>query len=159
MPCKDVPERTVVTEIQIRRFRRADLRQILEIESAAFRDQAYTKEMFIRLYRHCADLFFVTRRSGRIVGYAVTCAESGRAEIVSIAIDPGHRRLGIGRLLMQHTLRRLKALGVRKVHLAVRSTNTAGIRFYRTLGFSRTRKIARYYEDGGDAFLMKKEVL
>jgi ribosomal protein S18 acetylase RimI-like enzyme len=37
----------------------------------------------------------------------------------------------------------------------VRSTNTEGIRFYRTFGFLSQRRVARYYEDGGEGIQMR----
>jgi len=115
--------------------------------------------MFLELYAECADLFFVAQLSGRVVGYMVTCVQAGNAEIVSIAVDPTHRNRGVGTALMGHTLATLKAAGVRRVKLTVRTTNRAGIQFYRRLGFSRAGRIARYYADGADALQMQRVLL
>jgi ribosomal-protein-alanine N-acetyltransferase len=142
--------------VQIVPFRRSQLLRIMAIESATFADEAYDKEMFLELYRNCSDLFFVAKRSGHVAGYMVTCAASGKAEIVSIAVHPKHRNTGVGKAMMEHTLKKLKARGVRRVELMVRSTSAASIRFYRSFGFSRVRRVARYYQDGGDAWRMKR---
>jgi ribosomal-protein-alanine N-acetyltransferase len=142
--------------IQVTLFRRADLRSVLKIESDAFGDEAYQRELFLELQQECGDLFFVARYSGLIAGYAVSCARGEKAEIASIAVDPKYRNKGLGRALMLRTLNKLKTLGVRTAELMVRSTSVATIRFYRNLGFSRVRKVAHYYQDGGDAWRMKK---
>jgi len=95
---------------------------------------------------------------GRIAGYAVACAGNRNAEIASIAVHPDYRRRGVADALMRHMLRELRATGVRRVELMVRIGNTAGAQLYRSLGFRRVRMVPRYYEDGGDGFLMAKAI-
>ena len=90
------------------------------------------------------------------MGYVASSLEGSDAEIVSIAVRPGHRRCGIGRALMMHTLVKLKAFGIRRVTLTVRPTNSAAMRLYSTLGFRRVRQISQYYADGSDAIEMQK---
>jgi len=144
-----------VERILIRPFRLADLPRILKIESAAFSDDAYTPEMFMELNAECPDLFLIAKHSGRVVGYIVTAVEGRKAEVVSIAVDNKHRGIGIGKALMAHTLASLQASGVRRVHLTVRPSNQRAVRFYRSFGFVRTGRIARYYHDGSDALKMR----
>ena len=84
----------------------------------------------------------------------VSCAKSGKAEIVSIAVHPKYQKLGVGSALIGHTLFALKEKKMQSVKLMVRTTNASGVRFYRRFGFTRVRRIPRYYEDGGDAFRM-----
>jgi ribosomal-protein-alanine N-acetyltransferase len=112
--------------------------------------------MFQELYRRCPRLFFVARRSGRIVGYAITRTDSRSAEMISIAVDPAHRRSGLGTALMDRTIRKLKRLGVRKLELAVKADNRPAVRFYRGFGFAIVKRIARYYEDRSDALWMRR---
>ena len=59
---------------------------------------------------------------------------------------------------MRHALRQLSASGVRRVELMVRTGNTAGAQLYRSFGFRRVRLLPRYYEDGGDGFLMARAI-
>jgi|SRR5579864_637956 len=145
--------------IHIRVFRRRDLRRILEIERAAFPGEAYTSRMFGELHQECGDLFFVAERSGRILGYMVTCANARKAEIVSIAVDPRRRKRGTGAELMEHSLVELGKRGVRRLELMVRPTNTVAVRFYRRFGFRRVGAVAHYYDDGGDAIRMTKTLV
>jgi len=95
---------------------------------------------------------------GRIAGYAVACADKRNAEIASLAVHPDYRRRGVGDALMRHALGELRAAGVRRVELMVRTENTAGAQLYRALGFRRVRMVPRYYEDGGDGFLMARAI-
>ena len=98
----------------------------------------------------------VAKLEGRIAGYMITCVEQRNAEIVSLAVHPHFRRRGVADALLRHALRALRKCGVRRVELMVRTGNTAGAQLYRSLGFRKVRLVRRYYEDGGDGFLMAR---
>ena len=142
--------------IQIRTFRAGDLKRVLGLERATFAEGPYTKEMFRELFRDCGGLFFVAVRLRRIVGYMVTCVVKAEAEIVSIGVDPKCQKMGIGTRLMKRTLAALEKRGIQRIELMVRTTNKGGVRFYRGFGFRSAGQVARYYEDRGDAFHMRK---
>ena len=143
-------------DIRISRCRLADLKDILKLESAVFRKDAFTADMFWKLYQECPDFFLIARSQGVIVGYIVACVRGQKAEIISIAVDPTHRRHGIGKTLMTRALAKLKAQGVQCVRLTVRPANLAAIRLYSILGFQRVRRILQYYADSGNALQMRK---
>jgi ribosomal-protein-alanine N-acetyltransferase len=84
----------------------------------------------------------------------VTFAGRKKAEIVSIAVEPRFRKLGVGSTLMAYTLRELKKRRIERVELMVRASDHGTAAFYRRFGFRRVRRVPRYYEDGGDALLM-----
>jgi ribosomal-protein-alanine N-acetyltransferase len=142
--------------LQVSRFHPNQLRRVIEIEQAAFPDEAYSREMFVELYRKCRDLFLVARLKRRVAGYSVTCIERGAAEIVSIAVVPELRSRGIGSALLEATLERLGEYGVPNLDLTVRVENTAAIRFYRRYGFEPVREVAGYYHNGGAGLRMRK---
>jgi ribosomal-protein-alanine N-acetyltransferase len=145
-----------VRHAQINRFRLGDLKGVLEIEAAAFRRDAFPSEVFLELHQRCPDSFLVAKRSGKIVGYIASLLEDSGAEIVSLAVDPTYRRLGIGRSLMMHMLAKLRASGVRRVSLTVRPANRAATRLYSALGFHPVRRLSQYYADGCDAIEMQR---
>ena len=134
------------------------LARVLRIERASFGSDAWPRKYFLELYRDCRDVFVVAKVGGRIAGYAVACVEKHNAEIASLAVHPDYRRRGVADALMRHTLRELGAAGARRVELMVRTGNTAGAQLYRSLGFRRVRRVPRYYEDGGDGFLMARAI-
>ena len=142
--------------VQIRKFRAGDLQRVLALERVTFPEGPYTKAMFRELYRDCGGLFLVAVRLRRIVGYMVTCVDKAQAEIVSIGVDPACQKMGIGTQLMEHTLAALEKRGIRRMELMVRTTNKGGARFYRRFRFRSAGRIDGYYEDGGDAFHMKR---
>ena len=151
-------QRCLTRTVQIVPFRLRHLPRILRIERASFGTEAWPRKYFLELYGDCRDFFVVAKVGGRIAGYALACAEKRNAEIASLAVDPDHRRQGVAVALMRHLLRKLSAIGIRRVELTVRTGNVAGAQLYRSLGFRRVRLVPRYYEDGGDAYLMARAI-
>lgn len=130
----------------------------MRIERASFGAQAYSRSLFRELYRDCGRLFFVARRAGRIVGYVVGCAGEGSAEVISIAVLPEERQARAGTALMDRLLKALRGRGIAQVELMVRTKNRPALRFYRAFGFRRVGRVPHYYEDGADAYVMKRTV-
>lgn len=69
------------------------------------------------------------------------------ALLVSMWTAPAHRRLGIGRMLVQKIIDWLAARGVQSLRLMVTSVNESAMRFYERLGFSRTGRTEAYPND------------
>lgn len=88
----------------------------------------------------------VAQRNGAVVGYLYAAVEGvdwislrGPAGIVhDVAVDPGHRGHGIGRLLMEAALAELAARGAPRVLLSTAEGNTGAQRLFAELGFRRT---------------------
>jgi len=145
------------SEFTIRRFRLSDMVRILEIERAIFPRDAYDRNLFAEYFHTCGELFLVLVRRGNICGYMLTCIRP-RPEIVSLAVQPGERRKGAARLLLESTIRRLRRRQVGRLNLMVRVKNRAALKFYVKYGFVKIRVVRQYYEDGTDGFLMSRNL-
>jgi ribosomal-protein-alanine N-acetyltransferase len=145
----------VPATVEICTFSPRQLKRVLEIEKACFALDAYPRELFLELYEDCPGLFFVARRSRRIVGYCVASAEGTAAEIVSVAVLPAAQSKGIGGALLRHTMGRLRRRRIRTLMLTVRQDNPDAARLYRQLGFRAAGRIPKYYEDCSDALIMR----
>lgn len=55
-----------------------------------------------------------------------------------IAVDKAHRRMGVAKLLLEDSLRRFKATGVREVFAGVEEDNEPSKGLFGSVGFSRT---------------------
>lgn len=64
--------------------------------------------------------------------------------ILSIAVSPDYRRLGIGSVLMENCERRAHELGVELLELTVHPSNAGAIRFYENLGWFRAPHKGRW---------------
>jgi len=77
-----------------------------------------------------------------------------KGHIVSLAVDKGQRRQGIGFALAEEAMRRMRAAGLKECFLEVRVTNEPAIKLYEKLGFKVIRRVTGYYSDGTDGFIM-----
>ncbi|MEQ5839544.1 GNAT family acetyltransferase [Paraburkholderia acidicola] len=82
-----------------------------------------------------SELFFVAERAGRLVGTVMSGYDGHRGWIYSLAVDPAHRRLGIGTQLVEYAEAALTARGCPKVNLQVLSTRSDVQAFYEALGY------------------------
>ena len=82
------------------------------------------------------QLFFVGELGAAIVATVMAGYEGHRGWINYLAVSPDHRRMGIGRRMMQMAEDELRKLGCPKINLQVRSSNQAVVDFYRSLGFA-----------------------
>lgn len=94
----------------------------------------------------------------RLAGFALFRHAADEAEVLSIAVRPGARRRGIGRLLMDEGLRRLYRDRARTCFLEVEGANAGALRLYRSLGFTQAGERRGYYADGGTALVMRLEL-
>ncbi len=145
-------------QYSVRKIRASDLDRILRIEHASFGKDAYDRNLFAEFLHKCGDLFLVAERGRRVCGYMVTCigGRPGRAELVSVAVDPDERGKGAASALMASTLRRLRLRGVERLSLMVSVTNRQALAFYEKYGFHKMRIVRGYYEGKADGWLMTK---
>ena len=136
---------------RIRRCTDGDLDAILRIENESFSDP-YDRGTFSQLLRSEPEGFLVAEGDdGDILGYVASSARYGL--ILSLAVSAGHRREGIGTMMMDAALRYLRGRA-RGVTLQVRVSNAPAISLYRRFSFREVGKVRRYYPDGEDALVM-----
>lgn len=96
--------------------------------------------------------------STSLVGFAVVKLAGDEAELETIAVDPSHRRSGIGRALGAAVIAWAWQRGALRMELEVRTSSEGAIALYRSLGFTITGRRARYYaQPEDDAVLMRLE--
>ena len=78
---------------------------------------------------------------GEPVGFGMSVAERGMAEIGSVIIDPAHRGKGLGRRLIAGLMGWARAQDCASVYLQVEQSNAVAIGLYESLGF---RKLYAY---------------
>jgi mycothiol synthase len=116
----------------------------------------------VDLYKHDLDddpdyspsLDIVLARSdGRFVGFSfcrLELSDPELGEVMVIGIRRGSRGLGLGRILLTHSVRTLAEHGAKRIVLAVDSENPTGAeRLYESVGFKVT-SMKRRYQIGQD---------
>ncbi len=91
-------------------------------------------------------VILVADRNGEVIGYTYAGVEGtdymslrGPVGVMyDIVVDPAHRKQGVGRMLLDATLKALKARGAPRVVLSTAERNAAAQRLFDRAGFRRT---------------------
>ena len=135
-----------------------DLDQVCEIEAASFPGDAYPKSVFLFYVVTVRDGFIVACQGEKVVGYVIATHRRGQGLIQSVAVSPGFRRRGVGRMLMESAMGHL-AKRFERVYLQVDANHAATISFYHGLSFKETGRVLKgYYPNGDDAVEMVREL-
>lgn len=70
-----------------------------------------------------------------------------RAQVISMWVDPAHRRSRVGKALIDTVVEWNRKCGVRELVLMVTSVNTGAMEFYEQLGFAKTGVTEQYPND------------
>jgi [ribosomal protein S18]-alanine N-acetyltransferase len=151
----------VSLEIQIRNCREQDLRRVTEIENLSF-DDPYPYRLFVAFLLDFPEGFRVAVTDDKqIAGYCILSlsVKPETLMISSIAVHPAFRQQGIGRMLLEDSMRIAKELSalneVKKIILQVASENTPAQSLYQQFGFRYTRRLPGYYGEGRDALQLE----
>lgn len=141
--------------VAIRPLREADIPAVMEIEVVAF-STPWRDTTFRGLLRRLDTDLFAAERGGRLVGYAAAWTVVDQSELGNVAVSPEARGLGIGGMLVDAVVERVRRRGAREVFLEVRESNLTAQTLYRGRGFSVVgRRRAYYQKPTEDALVMR----
>lgn len=83
----------------------------------------------------------------RVIGFIAARLVADELHINNMAVREGHRKRGIGSLLLGQALEEGKRLGARRSFLEVRLSNNAAQALYKSFGFRPGARRAGYYTD------------
>lgn len=139
-------------------MRREDLPAVLAIERRAFSQPwsraFFEKELATPFARLTVAMEEVRPRS-QLVGYSCRWRVTDEVHLLNVAVHPGRRGGGIGRLLVEAVIGEARGTWARTMFLEVRAGNVAARRLYRLLGFRDLGVRRGYYGPGQDAIVME----
>lgn len=95
--------------------------------------------------------FLVARLEGKIVGTgALVPRGEGCAEVVRMSVSAAHRRLGLGRTILQALVDHARAAGLQRLVLETTETWEGVVQFYLDFGFHIT-----HHQDGDVYFALE----
>ncbi|WP_207943132.1 mycothiol synthase [Actinomadura sp. KC345] len=150
------PETPAAPGVSLRTFEPGrDERAWLDVNSRAFADHpeqgAWTIEDVRDREREDwfdPSGFFLAERDGRLAGFHWTKIHPGGVgEVYVVGVAPDAQGLGLGRTLTLRGLHHLRDAGVDQIMLYVDESNTAAVRLYESLGFTR-HAVDVMYETG-----------
>ncbi len=122
-------------QVIVRPFRRGDLSELLEVESACFEQYwRYDAASFLEI-AETYPYFVVAVQDGRVVGYQFNTVDGGMGFLVRIAVHPALNSQGIGARLMAEAVRFFQGQRVWKIALNTEEKNHHAHRLYEWFGF------------------------
>jgi len=135
-----------------------DLDEVANIERRIF-PLPWTRSQFKAEISNPYCHYMVAKKANKVIGYIGFVSVEDEGYITNVAVDYMYQRKGVGTLLMTHIFETAIKLGVMRLFLDVRSSNTNAQRFYRKFSFSEISVRRRYYSDNlEDAIVMASEL-
>jgi len=131
--------------MEIRNYHSADRDSVISLWNSVFPGSTGHNDPGDSIDRKMAiddSLLFVAAEGAAIVGAVIAGYDGHRGWIYSLAVDPEHRRCGIGRQLVCSAEQALQRLGCPKLNLQVRADNAEVVAFYQSLGFGVEERIS-----------------
>ncbi len=134
-----------------------DLDAIAALERECFSDP-WSRRMLADSF--LSDGFFgtVLEEEGAIVAYGGMHIAFDEAEVELVAVSEMYRRCGRGGKVLEDLIDIARERGAKKMFLEVRVSNSAAQILYLKNGFTGLYCRTRYYPDGEDAIVMRKEL-
>lgn len=137
--------------MKIRPLSHHDLPTILEIQNSCPQAATWKAADYEQLTRNPQGLVLVAEveDAGRleVAGFAAFRRVGEESELWNLAVRPQDRRRGIAKALWQQARGQLAQVGVTRVFLEVRATNTPALEFYRVAGFKPLARRKQYYQN------------
>ena len=126
-----------------------ELGEVMAVMESAFGDrfgEAWTRSQCAGILPMAGVSLMLARDGDEdgAAGFSLSRNVADEAELLLLAVTPGHRRRGVGRTLLEDFIERARAFGASRVHLEVRDGNPA-IEMYRRSGFAPVGRRRNYY--------------
>ena len=129
-----------------------DLPAVLSIERRSFATP-WSLAMFVLELSKPSGVCLAAEIDDALAGYLVCSRYADVWHLMNIAVDPDHRRAGVGSLLIRQLFDEVGEDA--RLTLEVRTTNASAIAMYERFGFERAGYRRRYYQDTNeDALIM-----
>jgi len=100
----------------------------------------------------------VIRERGAVIGFGIMRYGEQRAHLVLLGVAPGHRKRGLGALMLAWLEKCAVAAGLERVQLEARADNPDAIGFYVEQGYGQVGTVPGYYRGAVDAVRLEKRL-
>lgn len=152
----------VAVAIVIRDFQPEDFETLWRMDQECFPPGIAYSKRELKAYIHDRGSFTLVavdqaKNEEKATGFIVA-HDGPTGHVITIDVIAAARRSGVGSLLLQAAEDRLRAAGSRAVGLETAVDNLAALSFYKRHGYNVVRTWPRYYSNGVDALVMRKEL-
>ena len=143
--------------IRIFQMTAAQVPQVAALEQCCFADP-WSENSVASELQNPLSLWLVAMDGERLAGYVGSQTVLGESDMMNVAVDEDYRRQGVGKMLIEALVERLKAQESHCLTLEVRDSNAPARNLYGSLGFSEIGRRKNYYRNPReDALILRKE--
>ena len=140
----------------IRLFQPKDTFPVIHLSSKVLIEH-YDSGLFSYLYESSPWGFWVCEFNQEIIGFIIGIQFQERTgRILMIGIEKAYRKQGIAQMLLKQILTEFQKRFLTIIELEVKTTNKTAITFYQKNHFKIEERIPHFYQNGDDAYLMKR---
>ncbi len=99
---------------------------------------------------------YIVAKDAETIGYIGATVVDNHIDIINLFVSEDYRRQGIAKELVNRLSDYTETPKDVTITLDVKETNKHAIKLYQSLGFQMIDKRKNYYQDGKDAFVMKR---
>jgi len=136
------------------------LHEVLSIDRSSSLNP-WSEEMFIEELRNPLAHCFIYKEEGpgsdAIVGFVVFRNLGEESELLNIGVHPLHRRMGIGKKLMQFYLDFSQGMQIKTFYLEVHISNPSAIGLYQCFSYHPIGTRKKFYQGKFDALIMVRK--
>jgi len=118
----------------------------------------WNKNQFESSFKRGNFYVFGLKEKNKLIAFISVSTAIDSADIEDILVCKNFRRQGIGKRLIDFTLETLKEKGIREIFIEVREGNEQAKQLYFKCGFNKVSLRKKYYSDGENAIILKKEI-
>jgi ribosomal-protein-alanine N-acetyltransferase len=143
--------------MEISRMTEEHVPQVAALEAICFRDPWSEASVRSEL-TNPLSLWLVALEGESVIGYVGSQTVMGWSDMMNVAVHPDHRRLGVGKALIEELIRQLREQGSENLTLEVRASNENAKALYAGLDFMEVGRRKNYYHNPKeDALILRKE--
>lgn len=122
-----------------------DVDEVVAIEQAVY-SHPWSRGNFVDSLRLGYDAWLARNPEGVLIGYFVQMPVVDEAHLLTIAVLAEAQGQGIARFLLEHMVKRARAMQLESVLLEVRVSNQRALSAYETFGFILIGRRKAYYQ-------------
>lgn len=132
-----------------------DIPDLARLEREIYPDDAWSEtSWWAELAARPRREYLLVEDDTGVMGYAGLDHGGEASDLMTIAVAPRARRLGLGAELLAELVRRCHAVGAHRMLLEVRADNDPARSLYSRSGFELIQTRRRYYPGGVDALVL-----
>ena len=106
-----------------------------------------TREELARILARNAELSSVIRRGPQLAAAVLCCHDGRRGYLYHVGVAAEFRKLGLGRLLVERSLSKLKEAGISRCSIFVIAGNEVGEAFWKRIGWWERNDLKMFARD------------